>query len=102
MSYGLWYVGEHSTMYQIIVTTGNKSFAGTDANVYIQLHGRKGQETPRLPLDDEKNNFEKGQIDVFKVYRRNCLFVTPVKLCNSYSNSYFVAFLRFTNCSLNV
>lgn len=59
--------GEHSTMYQIIVTTGNKSFAGTDANVYIQLHGRKGQETPRLPLDDEKNNFEKGQIDVFKI-----------------------------------
>lgn len=54
-------------MYQIIVTTGNKSFAGTDANVYIQLHGRKGQETPRLPLDDEKNNFEKGQIDVFKI-----------------------------------
>lgn len=78
----MWYSGEHSTMYQIIVTTGNKSFGGTDANVYIQLHGRKGQETPRLPLDDEKNNFEKGQIDVFKViiYRQSCLFVTPVKL----------------------
>lgn len=78
-------------MYQIIVTTGNKSFAGTDANVYIQLHGRKGQETPRLPLDDEKNNFEKGQIDVFKVYRRSCQFVTLVKLySNPYNNSYFL------------
>lgn len=78
-------------MYQIIVTTGNKSFAGTDANVYIQLHGRKGQETPRLPLDDEKNNFEKGQIDVFKVYRQSCQFVTPVKLySNPYNNSCFL------------
>lgn len=59
--------GESRTVYQIIVKTGNKSFAGTDANVYIQLHGKKGQKTPRLSLDDEKNNFEKGQIDVFKV-----------------------------------
>lgn len=89
-------------MYQIIVTTGNKSFAGTDANVYIQLHGRKGQETPRLPLDDEKNNFEKGQIDVFKViiYRQSCLFVTPVKLKSSIQQFIFFTclFFRFTNC----
>ncbi|XP_061173091.1 lipoxygenase homology domain-containing protein 1-like [Saccostrea echinata] len=56
-----------STTYQIIVKTGKKSFAGTDANVYIQLHGKKGFETPRLPLDDEKNNSEKGQTDVFKI-----------------------------------
>ncbi|XP_062591451.1 lipoxygenase homology domain-containing protein 1-like [Saccostrea cucullata] len=56
-----------NTVYQIIVKTGTKSFAGTDANVYIQLHGKKGLETPRLPLDDEKNNFEKGQTDVFKL-----------------------------------
>lgn len=45
----------------------------------------------RFFLDDEKNNFEKGQIDVFKVYRWSCQFVILVKFySNLYNNLYFL------------
>lgn len=46
----------------------------------------------RFFLDDEKNNFEKGQIDVFKViiYRQSCWFVILVKFSNLYNNVYFL------------
>ena len=46
--------------------TGNIRYAGTDANVYIIMIGTLGK-SHEIQLDDGKNNFEKGDTDVFKV-----------------------------------
>jgi len=46
--------------YKIIVYTGNKRGAGTDADVSITLFGEFG-ESGAILLDDKKNNFESGQ-----------------------------------------
>jgi hypothetical protein len=46
--------------YDIIVHTGNKRGAGTDANVYINIYGSLG-ETGALMLDNKENNFESGK-----------------------------------------
>jgi lipoxygenase homology domain-containing protein 1 len=46
--------------YKITVYTGNKSSAGTDADVFIVLFGSLG-DSGEWKLDDEKNNFERGQ-----------------------------------------
>ncbi|XP_060575611.1 lipoxygenase homology domain-containing protein 1-like isoform X2 [Ruditapes philippinarum] len=52
------------TRYQITVKTGDVRYAGTDANVFIQLAGEKGI-TKKLKLDDAKNNFERNMVDNF-------------------------------------
>lgn len=56
--------------FEIEVHTGKKSNAGTDANVFIELHSeksKKGKElnSGRVPLVDGK--FEKGVKDRFKL-----------------------------------
>ncbi|XP_076115119.1 polyunsaturated fatty acid 5-lipoxygenase-like [Mytilus galloprovincialis] len=53
--------------YKISVKTGDKKGAGTDANVYIILHG-KGPQTSKYNLDTFfKNDFEQGSIDDYTV-----------------------------------
>lgn len=53
--------------YKISVKTGDRPKAGTDANVYIVLHGN-GQRSPETKLDAFfRNDFERGQLDVFRV-----------------------------------
>ena len=54
------------SLYQITVETGDVRGAGTDANVYITLHGSKGVMTDRL-LESHPDNFERGRTDVFTV-----------------------------------
>ena len=51
------------------VRKGDIRGAGTDANVYLQIFGRKG-DTGRLPLrqsENTKNKCEKGRADMFTV-----------------------------------
>jgi hypothetical protein len=57
------------TTYEIVVTTGNVRGAGTDAQVYLTLFGKNGKPTQKLHLKDSnnKNPFEKGEIDKFSV-----------------------------------
>ena len=53
--------------YKIEVTTSNKSYAGTDANVFIKIYGQNTS-TDRLLLTKSKtskNPFEQGKTDVF-------------------------------------
>lgn len=57
----------------VYVRTGDKRFAGTDANVFIQICGEKSI-TKKHNLDDEKNNFERGMLDVFQVTRHDNYF----------------------------
>ena len=53
--------------YEVSVSTGSVSFAGTDANVYLRLVGRAGRSGEVALTNRARNNFEKGQTDVFKV-----------------------------------
>ena len=53
----------------MLVETGNKLGSGTDANVFLIIYGDKGQ-TNKIPLNkslSNKNPFEKGTKDLFKV-----------------------------------
>lgn len=53
--------------YKISVKTGDRPKAGTDANVFIVLHGN-GQKSPETKLDAFfRNDFERGQLDSFKI-----------------------------------
>ena len=53
-------------MYDVTVVTGDVRGAGTDANVYLMIMGKLGK-TRDVLLDDNKNNFERGMTDKFKV-----------------------------------
>lgn len=50
--------------YHISVHTGDVPDAGTDANVYITIHGSKGKSGPH-GLDNSQNNFERNKTDHF-------------------------------------
>ena len=60
----------HQLDYEVTVVTGDVSYAGTDAHVYVQMYGTSGI-TQEVELDDEKDNFERNQTDVFKVGKVN-------------------------------
>jgi hypothetical protein len=52
--------------YRVTVHTGDKRGAGTDANVFIILHGEKG-DTGKRKLEGSGNNFERAKADVFGI-----------------------------------
>ena len=56
-----------STEYEVLVTTADKFGAGTDANVYITVYGKKGVSKKLQLKDRSKNNFEAGDTDRFHV-----------------------------------
>jgi len=53
-------------VYNVSVYTGNESYAGTDANVYIKIYGET-EESDITWLRNGMDNFEKGAIDVFDI-----------------------------------
>ncbi|CAH2285234.1 oxygen-regulated 1 [Pelobates cultripes] len=54
------------TMYEIRVVTGDLWNAGTDANIYISIHGERGDTGSRhLLMSNKPNKFLKGQTDIF-------------------------------------
>ena len=52
--------------YVVKVTTSDERGAGTDASVWIDIHGSKAS-TSRRRLETSANNFERGQTDTFAV-----------------------------------
>ncbi len=58
--------GVNIVKYKVSVHTGDKRGAGTDANVFIILHGEKGDSGKRN-LESSGNNFERARIDTFGV-----------------------------------
>ena len=63
--------------YKIVVRTGDRPKAGTNANVYIKLHGDNGQSSRATILDCFwRDDFERGQEDSFNIrnipVRLNC------------------------------
>ncbi len=58
------------TDYEVVVVTGDKKMAGTDANVFVTLFGPRGKSSNRLELaksETHGNMFEAGRTDVFKL-----------------------------------
>ncbi|KAL7828480.1 hypothetical protein SRHO_G00321140 [Serrasalmus rhombeus] len=54
--------------YEVSVFTGNMLGAGTDAHVYINIYGEKGDTGERpLKKSNNVNKFERGQEDVFSI-----------------------------------
>lgn len=54
--------------YTVYVQTGDRPKAGTDANVYIVLHGEGNQQSKEMKLDVLfHDDFERGQLDKFKL-----------------------------------
>lgn len=57
--------------YEFIVRTGDRKFAGTDANVRVILHGDGGKMTDKMRLHNVfRDDFEQGQTDMFLVKKQ--------------------------------
>ena len=46
--------------FKVVVHTSNRPWAGTDANVYINLYDSNNAQCGESELDTSKDNFEKG------------------------------------------
>ncbi|CAF4587849.1 unnamed protein product [Rotaria sp. Silwood1] len=59
---------EEGIPYTVKVKTGEKSDAGTSANVFIRLIGRKGRQTRLIPLElMQRRHFEPGKVETFSL-----------------------------------
>ena len=52
--------------YEVTVVTGDVTFAGTNARVFIQIYGDKGK-TEVITLESRSNNYERNFTEIFKV-----------------------------------
>jgi len=60
-----------SVDYEFSVRTGDRLFAGTDANVKVILHGDGDRKTERMRLNNVfKDDFEQGRLDNFVVKKQ--------------------------------
>jgi len=55
-------------LYKLTVVTGDRSYAGTDARVFIKMTGKYGiTQEVELKNSNHKDPFEKGKTDTFEV-----------------------------------
>ncbi|GFN87702.1 hypothetical protein PoB_001420800 [Plakobranchus ocellatus] len=57
---------EKTIPYEVTIWTGNVRGAGTDSNVFLQMYGKSGK-TEEISLGNKTDNFERGQMDKFKI-----------------------------------
>ena len=63
---------EEGIPYTVKVKTGEASDAGTSAEVFIRLIGRKGRQTRLLPLEVlRRRRFEPGQVETFSLQEQD-------------------------------
>ena len=70
--------------YNVSVKTGDKTNAGTDANVHIKIFGSKG-DTGNIKLknsDNTINKFERGRVDLFNIEHEDIGKVLVFKFLN--------------------
>lgn len=66
--------------YDVVVKTGDRPKSGTDANVFIILHGNTGK-SPETKLDAcFRDDFERGQTDTFHIKKQQFDKVVGVEL----------------------
>ncbi|CAL1540467.1 unnamed protein product [Lymnaea stagnalis] len=68
--------------YTVQVYTGKKQGAGTDANVFINIFGEKGDTGKRIlkRSKNNKNKFEKGQVDEFEIEAVTLLKLKKIRI----------------------
>lgn len=57
----------YDSTYEIAIYTGSKKRGGTDANVYVEIRGSKGNLLKTYLDTVDKDDFEKNQVDKFTV-----------------------------------
>lgn len=62
--------------YEITVLTGDVTFAGTNARVFIQIYGEKGK-TEIITLESRSNNYERNTTEIFKVSNLGLFSLEP-------------------------
>jgi len=82
--------------YDITIKTGNVVWAGTDSDVYVQLTGEQGQETPWIKLDKaDYNDFEQNSCASYIVQARKDLGKpTKVSLKVTQKDDWYVEWIR--------
>lgn len=67
--------------YEVVVVTGDKVTAGTDANVFITVYGKTGA-TKKTPLKSAKKKqlFQQGDTDIFKFHDTCVGPMTKIKI----------------------
>ncbi|XP_021373395.1 lipoxygenase homology domain-containing protein 1-like isoform X2 [Mizuhopecten yessoensis] len=75
--------------YYVQVYTGDKFKAGTDANVFLQLFGARGDTGRRMLLTSRNNanKFEQGSVDIFEIEAVDLDNLTKVKVGHDGSNA---------------
>jgi hypothetical protein len=73
--------------YRITVKTGNQDSAGTDANVYITLHGTKNS-TSEQQIGPADKYFERGNQDVFTLPFNDLGDLTKVRIRHDNANDH--------------
>lgn len=59
---------EDGIPYTVKIKTGEAKDAGTSANVFIRLRGRKGRQTRMVPLEVvQRQRFEPGKVETFSL-----------------------------------
>lgn len=67
--------------YKVLAHTSKVRNAGTDANVFVELHGRDATTSGKLRLDKwMPNHFERGKVDTFTVSCKDIGDITKMRV----------------------
>ena len=72
-------ISDLENIWNVSVHTSDLRGAGTDANVFFVLYGDKGK-SEEIELANESNNFERGNVDNFKVDAKDIGAVYKMRL----------------------
>ncbi|GAX41457.1 hypothetical protein NIES4075_24300 [Tolypothrix sp. NIES-4075] len=79
--------------YTVSTFTGELDGAGTNANVFITIHGETGK-TGEIPLGNREDNFEPGKHDVFSFAEKNVHKVKKITIRHDNSGEHSGWFLK--------
>uniref|UniRef100_A0A8C2ZJA1 Lipoxygenase homology PLAT domains 1 n=1 Tax=Cyclopterus lumpus TaxID=8103 RepID=A0A8C2ZJA1_CYCLU len=65
--------------YEVTVVTGDVTFAGTNARVFIQIYGDKGK-TEGITLESRSNNYERNTTEIFKIEAKDVGKVFKIRI----------------------
>ena len=68
--------------------TGDRAWAGTDADVYVTLIGKNGLRSGDTSLDNADSNFEQGKTDTFDVTLRDVGDLDCIQISHDNSGAY--------------
>eukprot|EP00051_Salpingoeca_urceolata_P019600 m.287983 g.287983 ORF g.287983 m.287983 type:complete len:4380 (-) comp19448_c1_seq3:277-13416(-) len=80
--------GEQADTYEVTVITSDETFAGTDANVFLQLFGSEGESAPTLLSNTSGDSFEAGARMTVPVFARSVGEVQRVKVSHDGSGMF--------------